>query len=240
MKRMAFVPILALLTLISAVSCRQIFTTSLGESLARDGLTISPNTSLDELINLAASSEGADPDAAKAILAALGDKSDADVAALSVADQTEILNLATTASLDLPAVTTLLSQSGDSADTDQLVSDILGAFDTTVNLDAVLVVLSDTEALDTAPIDSLVFASAVVLADAANALGTDTVMTIMALNPAPTTAGDLTAYTGDPAVQDQILTILNVAETLSTRPDLDSASIGGFNIADLLNGTQGT
>ncbi len=235
MKRILNLAALALVTVFAATSCRQLFTTSLGTAFARDSVSISSKTPLSDLIDLAASGEAEDPSAAKAVLDALGGKSTADIQDLSVEDQTEILNLATTASLDLGAVTDLLAQSGDSADTDQLVSDILGAFDTSVNLDAVLDVLTDPEALAEAPIDSLVLASAVVIADVADSIGTDTIMDILA---------DPTAYqsnpssvTADPAVQAQIDAILNVSDSIQTRPDVNDATIGGFNIADLLNGT---
>lgn len=241
MKRIVFLPILALIAVLSAVSCRQLFTTSLGTAFARDGVSISSSTPLDDLIDLAASGTSGDPEAAQAILDALGGKSTADIQALSVADQTEILNLATTASLDLGTVTDLLAQSGDSADTDQLVTDILGAFDSTVNLDAVLDVLTDPEAVAEAPIDSIVLASAVVLADVANTVGTQEVMDLLADNaayiddPVANPAPDLSALTAEQAAEIQ--TIFDVAAALDSRSDLDSATIGGFNIADLLNGT---
>ena len=217
----------------AATSCRQLFTTSLGTAFARDSVSISSKTPLSDLIDLAASSEAEDPSAAKAVLDALGGKSTADIQDLSVDDQTEILNLATTASLDLGAVTDLLAQSGDSADTDQLVSDILGAFDTSVNLDAVLDVLNDPDAVADAPIESLVLASAVVIADVAATIGTDAIMDILA-DPI---ANPPSAVTSDPAILAQINTILNVSDSIQTRPDVNDATIGGFNIADLLNGT---
>lgn len=235
MKRILFLPVLAAVTLFTAVSCRQLFTTSLGTAFARDSISISSSTPLDDLIDMAASGETADPAAAAAVLDALGGKSTADIQALSVTDQTEILNLAATASLDLGAVTDLIAASDDTGDTDQLVTDILGAFDTTVNLDAVMDVLNDPEAVAEAPIDSIVLASAVVIADVADSIGTDVIMDILA-DPAAYQA-DPTTVTTDPAIQAQIDTILSVSDTVQARPDIDSATIGGFNIADLLNGT---
>ncbi len=233
MKRIAYITVLGIMSAILAVSCRQIFTTSFGTVLARDSLQISSSTSIDDLIALATSGYAEDPNAAKAILDALGGKSTSDIQDLSVADQAEILNLATTASLDLAAVTDLLAQAADAADTNALVSQILDSFDTSVNLDAVLDVLNDTTTMNEAPIDSIVFASSVVLAAVASDIGVDAIMDIMS-----TGAGTIGTYTSDPELTAELTTILNVVTILEARPDAGDADFVGFNLIDLLKGTQ--
>lgn len=243
MKRRTIVHTLTLIAVLATVSCRQLFTTSLGTAFARDEVSIPSSTPMDDLIDMAASGDAEDPDAAKAVLDALGGKSTDDIQDLSVDDQTEILDLATTASLDIASVTDLISQAQDAVNTDDFVSDIIDSFDTSVNLDAVVAVLTDTETLATAPIDSIVMASTVVLADVADDIGTDAIMDIMAENaayiedPDNNPEPDLSAYT--PEQQAELQTVLDVVAALEERPDIDDASIGGFNIADLLNGTQG-
>lgn len=243
MKRLAIVHALTLIAALTAVSCRQLFTTSFGAAFARDSISISSSTPTDDLIDMAASGDAQDPDAAKAVLDALGGKSTSDIQDLSVDDKTVILDLATTAALDIASVTDLISQAQDAENSDDLISDIIDSFDTTVNLDAVVAVLSDPEALASAPVDSIVMASAIVLADVAADIGTDAIMDVMAANaayiddPDNNPVPDLSAYT--PAQQAELQTVLDVAAALEERPDIDDATIGGFNLADLLNGTQG-
>jgi len=256
MKRIAVLLVPAVAAALGAVSCRQMFTTSLGEAFARDSISVSSSTPLSDLIDIAAT-EGGDSAAAEGILDALGSKDTADIQALSVEDQTEILNLAATASLDLPAVTDLLAQAQNDGSSDDLVADILDAFNTGVNLDAVVAVLEDPEALAEAPVDSLIMASAVVVADVAADLGTDAIMDILADNADSidggtgsidlvaadgtlTAAGTAYGLTADQAAElESVLGVVSVLTGPDAREDAGDATIGGFDLTDLLSGTQG-
>jgi len=232
--------------LLPAVSCRQLYTTSIAAPLARDGITISSGTSIGDLVSLAEGDAAADTDTAKAVLSVLGDKSAADIEAMSVASQTAILNLATTATVSIKTLTDLASEATASgADTDQLISDAFDAFDSSVNLTAIETILGDTDALGEAPADTLIFASATVLADVAEDIGSSTtLMDVLkaATDPVAPVALDDPSLGLTADQQDRIALVIGVKDALDARPaeDLASVTFGDFNLIDLLNGTQGT
>jgi len=235
MKR--FYRIICLVALFAAltVSCRQLYTTSFGESFARDGLSISSSTSIGDLLDIANSSDGASPEAAKELLDVFGGKDESDIDALSVEDKTTILNLASTAAIDFGTINdTFSGYDPDAGTSDSLVESALSAFDTSVDLTAIMYVLADTGTIASAPIDSIVFASAVVLADISSEIGTTELMTIMGSDPLD--FGTMT----DPVIQAQINLVIDVRNALSDpliRPDAGDAELGGFSLIDLLAGT---
>jgi len=205
------------------------YTTSFGSALARDGLTISGSTPMGDLLDIANSPEGASPEAAKELLDVFSGKSQADIIALSVDDKTTILNLAGTAAIDFGTLNDSFSgYDSETSDGDALIENALNSFDTSVDLTAIMYVLGDEETLDTAPIDTIVFASAVVLADLADSICTDNVTILM-------DGGSVPGLTE--AQQAQADLILNVNEQLASRPDAGDADLGGFNLLDLLQGT---
>lgn len=231
MNRWCGTAVLAVIFLLMTVSCRQIFTTSLGESFSRDSVSISNDTSMADLVDMSNSTGSSDPAAAKEILDVLAGKDEADILALDAEDKTSVLNLATTAAIDMESLTNLAETATDeNADSDQMVEDVFAAFDTSVDLTAVEVLLSDTATVETAPVETIVLASAAVLADAADVIGSDVLMDIMAQDEP-----DLSSL--QPEQQEQIQLVLDVREILNARPDTDT-DVAGFNLADLLEGNQ--
>lgn len=231
MNRWCGTAVLAVIFLLMTASCRQIFTTSLGESFSRDSVSISNDTSMADLVDMSNSTGSSDPAAAKEILDVLAGKDEADILALDAEDKTSVLNLATTAAIDMESLTNLAETATDeNADSDQMVEDVFAAFDTSVDLTAVEVLLSDTATVETAPVETIVLASAAVLADAADVIGSDVLMDIMAQDEP-----DLSSL--DQKQQDQIQLVLDVREILNARPDTDT-DVAGFNLADLLEGNQ--
>ena len=213
------------------VSCKQLFTTSLGSGLARNSIVVSDNASISDLLSLAQSSTGTDSEGAKALLKALGKKSQADISSLSVADQTSILNLATTATVDMSTLNSLISDaSKPGANTDKIISD---SFDSTADLTAIETILGNTETVKTAPVDTITLATAVVLADVTSDIGSDKMATIMSQdNP------DLSAYTAEQ--QKKIKLVTGVVDVLGTRPaaETDGVMMGDFKLSDVLKGKK--
>lgn len=221
-------------SLVLAVSCRQLYTTSIASNLSRGSLSVSSDASIGDLLSLANSSTASDAGGAKAILDALSGKSQQDLKSLPVADQTAILNLATTATVDMTALTTLAQDAAKpGSNTNDLISKAFTTFDSTVNLTAIETVLSNTETVKTAPVESIVLASSVVLADVAADIGASTIMNIMATkNP------DLSSFT--PAQQSKITLVTSVVTTLNTRPasEVGAVKIAGFDLKSLLEGNK--
>lgn len=216
------------LCMVLAVSCRQLYTTSFATAVARDKIAIPTSLSVSSLVDLASGSEGSDTAVAKELLAVLAGKSQPEIAALSPEDQATILSLATTAAVNFTSLNTALeSYVPGTTSNEALLTSLLGAFDSSVNLTSVQTILSDTEALASAPADSIILASAVILADIAADLDPTTLMTIMA-DPAP-----IDYLTATPTQIIQIDILRNVATVLGTR-DTSSVTFGGFNLTDLL------
>lgn len=231
MNRWLWLSCVLVVFLLLHVSCRQLYTTSVGESFARDKISISDKTSLKDLIDLSKNTETTSPESAKEILDVLAGKSPSDILALSTDDQTSILNLATTAAIDMSTLSNLAQDSTEEgADTNALVEAALDAFDTSVNVEAIEVVLSDVDTLATAPVDTLVLATAVVMADVADEIGTQQVMDIMA-------SGDTSSLASNPEQRARMDLILKARTAINSR-DSDDIEIAGYNLSDLLQGTQ--
>jgi hypothetical protein len=236
MKRRFMLTLLSLSIAIMAVSCRQLFTTSMGSSLARDKISIPSSTTLGDLVDIANSDNASDPDVAKEVLGVLADKDPESIRALSPEDKAAILDLAPSAAVDMDTITDLAKKAQASgSNTDDLITQAFDAFDPSVDLTAVEVLLADDETLKTAPVDSLILASSVVLADVASELGeggSDKVMDIMA-NPSTLASSGLSAEQ-----QTRMQTIINATEVINTRPDTEDVTIGDFKLIDFLKGTQ--
>ena len=236
MKRRLKLALLSLSIAMLTVSCRQLFTTSMGSSLARDKVNIPSSTSVGDLVDIANGDNASDPGVAKEVLGVLAGKDPASILALSTADKAAILNLAPSAAVDMGTITDLAkkAQASDS-DTNALVTQAFDSFDSSVDLTAVEVLLTDTETLQTAPVDSLILASSVVLADVASDIGeggSDKVMDIMA-NPSTLATSGLSAEQ-----QARMQTIIDATAVLDTRPESDGVMIGDFKVMDFLRGKK--
>jgi hypothetical protein len=226
---------------VMAVSCRDLYTTSLGSALKRDSISIPSSTSISDLMDIAAS-DGTDPDVAKEILDVLAGKTQSDIVALSADDKSSILNLATTAAIDMKTLTNLATDaSSNSSQNNTLIANALSAFDTSVDLTAIGTLLADSTTVqnEEIPIDSIIFASAVVLADAAKTVGTDAVMNILAMpSSTPAEIASRTAAIGAlPGGQTQLNLIISVRDDIASRSDTDT-EVAGFVLSDLLKGNQ--
>jgi hypothetical protein len=219
--------------LLTAASCKQLYTTSLGSSLARDGISIPKSTSISELIDISNSRAGSSSAASKEILDVLAGKDAADLTALSIDDKASILNIATTAAVDMATLTDLAKSAGDSADTDALIEAAIDSFDTSVNITAIEVILADPDTLMYAPAESIVFASAVLVADLADEIGSTEIMDIL------DGTGDESVLTDEQRARVDL--VLMARDALNVRPaeDLENVTVGDFDITDFLGGTPG-
>ncbi len=210
-------------------SCRQLYTTSLGSALARDSISIPNSTSIKGLLEIA-DSNGSDPDVAAEILSVLAGKNSSDILALSSDDKTTVFNLATNAAIDMGSVTDLANSISSGGDSNSLISSVFSSFDTSVDMTAILTLLSDQTTVEdeNIPIDSIIFASSVVLAGIAEEVGADNLMGYLA-------GGDMSALSTE--TQTEITSMMTVSTWLATRSDADT-SIVGFTILDLLEGNQ--
>jgi len=222
------------LSCVAFSSCSDIFTTSTASALERDSPGVSSSASVSDLMDIANSNTGANPEVAKEILDILADKKPSDLTSLSIEDKTAILNLAGTATIPTGTITALAQDiTEEGADSNALVEEAIGRFDSSVNLTAIEVLLSDPETLESASEESLVFASAAVLADVANEVGADVVMEIMA-DPSLMQDSDLSQDQ-----KDQINLVINVLDVIDSRPAEDGqTSLGDFTLTDLLRGNK--
>lgn len=211
------------------VSCRQLFTTSLASSLARTSITISPNATTSELLELANSSAGATPEGAKAILAALASRTD-EVAALSAEDKATVLDMAITATINMDAVTEIANSAMSSTDPNATTATMLSSFDDSVDTTAVMVILSDTAGTASIPAETLVYSGAILLADASETAGTTAVMDAVA-------SGDTSALSA--TEKAEVDAVIAVGDDLTTNrsDELSTLSIGSYNIGDMIEGT---
>lgn len=236
MKRLITLTLLSLSIALLTVSCRQLFTTSMGSSLARDHISIPSSTSVGDLVDIAKSDDSSDPALAKELLDVLAGKDQASLLALSAEDKASLLNLAPSAAVDMNTITGLAEDAQNSgSDSDALIAQAFDTFDPTVDLTAIETLLSDTETLETAPVDSLILASTVVLADVASDLGdggSKTIMDIMA-NPSTLATSGL-----DAAQQLRVQNIIDAVAVLDTRDGTDTVAIGDFKLIDFLRGTK--
>ena len=236
MKRRLAFALISLSIAILATGCRDLFTTSMGSSFAREGISIPSSASVKDLVDLAKGDSATDPELAKEILDVLSGKDPDAILALPAEDKAAILNLATSAAVNMDTITDIAQQAKDAnGDTEALVEEAFNSFDPGVNLDAIEILLADQDTLETAPVDSLIFATSVVAADIASELGdggSSTVMDIMA-NPSTLATSGLSAEQ-----QERMQIIIDAAATIEARPDAGDVSIGDFQLIDFLKGTQ--
>jgi hypothetical protein len=211
------------------VSCRQLFTTSLAEPLARTSITISPNATTSELLALANSSAGATPEGAKAILAALASRPD-EVAALSAEDKSTVLDMAITATINMDSVTKIANDAMSNTDPNKTTASMLDSFDKSVDTTAVMVILGDTSGTASIPAETLVYSGAILLADASETAGTTAIMDAVA-------SGDTSALSA--AEKAEVDAVIAVGNDLTTNrsDELSTLSIGSYNIGDMIEGT---
>jgi hypothetical protein len=229
MKRWWYVVGFLLALLMIPVSCRQLFTTSLAKPLARTSITISPNATTSELLELANSSAGATPEGAKAILAALASRPE-DVAALSAADKTTVLDMAITATINMDSVTKAANSAQSNTDPNKTTADILKSFDTSVDTTAVMVIMSDPKATADIPAEKLVYSGAVLIADAAKTTEPSVIMDAVS-------SGDTTTLNAtDKAKVDAVIAVEKDLTT-NRSTELSTLTIGSYNIGDLIKGT---
>ena len=231
MNRWKWTALFMLSLMVLTVSCRQLFTTSLGSALARDGVNISSNASIDELLEIAQGDYGSDPDVSKELLDVFAEKDAADLIALSSDDKGVILNLAASAAVDMDTLTDLGIKAGDSAYTsDDLIAAAFNSFDTSVDLTAIEILLADTPTLATAPVDSIILAAAVVCADVVAACGAGGSTLVM---------NALSSGVTGPLPDDQearIQAIIDAVPDLEARDETADLSFGDFKLIDLLKG----
>ena len=217
-----------------AASCRDVFTSSLGVPLERDGPPRSSSSSVSTLVDIAHNDQWAsDPDTAATVLDLLALKDQAILQALPVDDQAAILNLAANAAIGMGTLATLADSAVQSgANVNDLVSQALLAFDATVNLTVIESLLGNPSTLDAAPAASLAMSAAVLIADVADDIGVTDVMEIMA-------GAALGGYALTPAQTDKLTLALGVVTELDGRPgDEGSVTLGDFDLLDLLRGIQ--
>lgn len=230
MSKLPGVCAVAIVSLFFATSCRDLFTSSIGEPFGRDSPPISSSASLGTLVDIAQNGEwSSDPGTAATVLDILAGKDEATLLALSIEDQAAILNLAASAAIDTGTIANLASgatQTG--AVVEDLVENALQSFDGSVNLAAIESLLGNAATLDTAPAASLAMAAAVLVGDVANDLGADVAMAAL--------DGTMTGL--DAAQEAKINLAIAVLTELDGRPgDEGSVTFGGFDILDLLRGT---
>ncbi len=229
MRRWSMAAGILALILMTPLSCRQLYTTSLLSGAKRNASVVTGSSSTGDLVSVA-STDGADKQVAADVLNALATKSSEELTALSTGDKTTVLDLATTATTDMATLTDIASQATDgTTDTKALVGQVLDSFDSSVNLTAITTILADTTTTDTAPVDTIVLASAAVVANVADSIGTEKTMQVLA-------SGDTTGLT--PEQKTKIELVIGVRTKLQTdrTSDLENTSIGGFNLSDLLKG----
>ncbi len=237
MKRTYVLLALLGLTALIGTSCRDFFTTSLAEPLARDDLGIDSSTPLSDLLAEASNPETglSNPEAAAEILDALAGKPADALTGLSIDDKNAVLDLAATAAINLPDLEEPLNALlTEGVDQEQALQDLMAAFDSGADLAAVELLLADPEVLAEGDVTSIVLATVVLIADIATNVDIATLMDQVAADPL-SGYGTIT----DPVVQAQIDTIRDVLAAMDTRSaeDLEGASIPGVNLLDLLRGT---
>jgi len=224
--------IIALAVLLT-VSCRQLYTDSLGSSLTRNDPSISSSASLDDLVDIAKTRNGSKPTIAKDLLSALAKKDPADIAKLSMEDKENILNLGGAATIDLKTITKLSQNIKDNAENqNQLIQDAINGASKGVNTTVIEQLLSDEAVLTDAAPETIVIASTSIISEVSADVGADVVTDILA-NPDSLQASSLTQVQ-----KDQLSIVIHAADVLESRPDAGDSTIGGFNLLDLLRGNK--
>lgn len=232
MSKLPGVCAVAIVSLFFGTSCRDLFTSSIGEPFSRDSPPISSSASLGTLVDIAQNGEwSSDPGTAATVLDILAGKDEATLLALSIEDQAAILNLAASAAIDTGTIATLASGAEEStAVINDLVEQALQTFDPSINLAAIESLLGNPATLDAAPAESLLLSAAVLIGDVAHDVGADMVMDIM--------AGGSTASLS-PEQLIKINLARDVYAELDGRPaEEGSVTFGDFDLLDLLRGNQ--
>lgn len=211
-------------------SCNQIFTTPLATPLARDSVKISKNTKTADLLKLAQAEALMDPEIGKQVLDLLASKSTSEITNLSKDDKTKILNLATSTTIKISDLTAIANKAS-SGGNENLISDALNAFDSSVNLAVVTTILSDPQSRDETPADTLVLATVALAVNLVNDIGTDELQDILEDDSA-----SISSFSQEQ--QDKIILIRDIKASLNARPEeeLDTVNFGGFKLTDLLGG----
>lgn len=217
-------------TLLLAVSCRQMFTESMGSSLARDNPPISSSASLGDIIDIAQSRDGAYPDVAKELLSILANKDPLTIAALSNEEKSSILNLGGSAALDIETITELSNNlSENPGNQNELIQNALNMAAGNVDTTVLEQLLADTAVLQNCAPDSILLGSLAIVANASAVAGAANVMDVLA---------GVSLVTSLPAEQQgQIQLVLDAVPVLEARPDADELTIDDFDLLDLLRGT---
>ncbi len=226
MTRICAVSVAALLLV---VSCQDLFTSSIGGPFERDSPPISSSASLGTLVTIAQTPDWAsDPETAATVLDILANKDEATLLALSVDDQTAILNLAASAAIGTTTIANLANEATQpGAVVEDLVEAALQSFDGSVNLAAIESLLGNAATVSAAPAESLAMAAAVLVGDVANDLGADVAMAAL--------DGNMTGL--DAAQIDKINLARAVLAELEGRPAGEgSVTLGDFDLLDLLRG----
>lgn len=220
-------------TFFLAVSCRQLFTESMGSSLERDKPSISSSASLDDLLDIARSRDGADQEVAEELLDALADKTPEEIDALSIDEKTDILNLGGAAAIDLGELANLSNELSDNPDNqNELIRDIMENATNDVDTTVLEQLLSDEEVLTEAEPEAVVVAAAAIVADVSAEVGAERVMDILA-DPSSLESSGLTREQ-----QNRLEIVINASEVMETRDDADDVTIGDFDLLDLLRGNE--
>ena len=232
MNRWKWTALFMLSLMVLTVSCRQLFTTSLGSALARDGIDIPSNASIDELLEIAQGEYGSDPDVSKELLDAFAEQDAKDLKKLLPDDKGTILNLAASAAVDMDTLTDLGKKAGDdSYDRNALVAAAFNSFDTSVDLTAIEILLADENTINTAPVDSIILAAAVVCADVVAACGAGGSTLVMDVLAGTQPVANL------PADQQARITAIRAAvPILEARDETADLSFGDFKLIDFLKG----
>jgi len=224
--------IIALAVLLT-ISCRQLYTDSLGSSLTRNDPGISSSASLDDLVDIANTRNGSKPTVAKDLLSALSKKDPADIAKLSMKDKEDILNLGGAATIDLKTITKLSQNIKDNAENqNQLIQDAINDTNKGVNTTVIQQILSDDDVLKEAAPETIIIASTSIIAAVATDVGADVVTAFLKDPDSP----ESLALTQEQ--KDQLSIVAHAADILETRPDAGDTTIGGFNLLDLLRGNK--
>jgi len=235
MKQVIFLIATVSLTLSVLIGCRDVFTTSLFSTFERDGLNLSSNTPMNDLLAIAQDPEGgkSDPVIATELLDALAGKPTTELTTLPIEDKEIILNLAVTAGLDLPKIADSLTALMNSDNRTASFTNFLASIDPKINTAAIMVLLNDPVTLANADALTLTMASLVIVMDLAASVASLELQTLINA-PAGTGYGSVV----NPVIQQQIETIRGVLIALDNRPqaEKDAISFAGVNIFNLLTG----
>ncbi len=252
-KQYVILSAVAAAAVLGAVSCSNLFTTSLAGNLKRNMSAQFAKASVSELAKMAGDPAVIkDIDTGRALIDALSEKNQEDLRHLSEQEKQNILDVAVSSSLPISSLTdtinNLKNQSG-SVDADKVVSEVLGSLPS-VKTEAVNTLLNDSSTLETAPVETLVTASLVLVTQAAkddplitggNRDGTmQAIQDALSKNNEADKKSAIDQLKADGKIsQDTVTalqTVVNVAESLNSnrKDDLSDLSIGGINLGDYI------